>query len=77
MPLAWQLSAIAYGRDGQIGMASLALAEQNLLTGEPRDAMGQSKKAMHLLKEGSPGWLRAQDLYDTAQRQYKKKRDEE
>lgn len=73
MPIAWRLAAVAYGRDGRLGESALALAEQNLLTGKPFDAMGQARKAMRLLKEGSPGWLRAQDLSDTAERQHKRR----
>jgi len=59
---AWQQLAIAYGRAGDIGMASLASAERFLLEGQLRDAQGQAERAARLLKEGSPGWLRAQDL---------------
>lgn len=72
MPLAWRLATVAYGRDGQLGMSALALAEYNLLTGNYRDANGQAKKAQRLLKENSPAWLRAQDLADTAERQYRR-----
>lgn len=73
MPLAWRLAAVSYGRDGKLGLSALALAEQNLLVGQSFDAMGQAKKAMRLLKEGSPGWLRAQDLSETAERQHKRR----
>ena len=37
------------GRDGRLGESALALAEQNLLTGKPFDAMGQARKAMRQL----------------------------
>ena len=73
MPMAWRLAAIAYGRDGRLGLSALALAENNMLTGHYLDANGQAKKAMRLLKENSPAWLRAQDLAGTAERQYRKK----
>ncbi|MEX2454438.1 MAG: M48 family metalloprotease [Rhodospirillaceae bacterium] len=75
MPLAWRLAAVAYGRDDQLGMSALALAEYNLMTGNHQDAVGQARKAIRLLKEGSPGWLRAQDLADTAERQYRRSRE--
>jgi predicted Zn-dependent protease len=74
MPIAWRLAAITYGRNGELGLSALSLAEYNLLTGHPFDAMGQAQKAMRLLKEGEPAWLRAQDLFDTAERQHKKNR---
>jgi predicted Zn-dependent protease len=76
MPLAWRLAAVAYGRDNQLGQSALALAEYNLMTGNNLDAAGQAKKAMRLLKNGSPSWLRAQDLAEIAERQYRKSKEE-
>ena len=75
MPLACRLAAIAYGRDNQLGMSALALAENNLLTGNFLDSAGQAKKALRLLKQGSPGWLRAQDIESLAERQYRKSKE--
>ncbi len=74
MPIAWRLAAITHGRVGERGLSALSLAEYNLLTGHPFDAMGQAQKAMRLLTEGEPAWLRAQDLFDTAERQHSKSR---
>ena len=74
MPLTWRLAAIAYGRHGQLGLSALALAEHNLLLGRNLDAEGQAKKAARLLKENSPGWLRAQDIAATAERAGRKNR---
>jgi predicted Zn-dependent protease len=68
MPLSWRLAATAYGRNGDLGMSALALAEHNLLLGRNLDAAGQAKKAQRLLKENSPSWLRAQDITNTADR---------
>lgn len=61
---AWRLAATAYGRNGELGMSALSLAESNLGTGRRRDARGQANRAMRLLKRGSPAWLRAQDIID-------------
>ncbi len=72
MPLSWRLAATAYGRNGDLGMSALALAEHNLLSGRNLDAEGQAKKAQHLLKANTPGWLRAQDIANTAERASKK-----
>jgi len=69
----WQLAAVAYGRDNQLGMAALSLAEYNLLVGRRPDARGQAARAERLLPRGSPGWLRAQDI----QVQTKNERDRE
>lgn len=74
MPLSWRLAATAYGRNGDLGMSALALAEQNLLLGRNLDAQGQAKKAQRLLKENSPSWLRAQDIANTAERAHRKEK---
>jgi predicted Zn-dependent protease len=60
--LAWRLLAIAHGREGRVGEAALALAEQAMAEGRKRDAGQQAVRAQRLLAEGSPGWLRAQDI---------------
>jgi predicted Zn-dependent protease len=65
---AWRLLSIAYGRDGQIPMTALALAEAALLRGDNSEAWAQADRAMQQLPEGSPAWLRAQDIQNTADR---------
>jgi predicted Zn-dependent protease len=69
--LAWHLLGIAYGRQNRIGDASVALAEEAMLLGRLPDAIMQSKRAQQLLPMGSPGWLRAQDLQQEAERERK------
>lgn len=71
---AWQQLAVAYGRSGDIGMASLASAERFLAQGDLRDAQGQADRAAHLMKEGTPGWLRAQDIIIFAKDQRRQQR---
>ncbi len=66
-PRAWRWLGMAYSRNGDIGLASLATAERYFLTGKFRDAIGQATRAERILAKGSPGWLRAQDLKATAQ----------
>jgi predicted Zn-dependent protease len=60
--LAWRLLAVAHGREGRVGEAALALAEQAMVEGRKRDAGQQATRAQKLLAEGTPGWLRAQDI---------------
>ncbi|MCH8951066.1 MAG: M48 family metalloprotease [Proteobacteria bacterium] len=54
--------ATAYSRAGDHGMAELATAERYALTGNVNDAMLHARRAAAELPEGSPGWLRAQDI---------------
>ena len=62
MPRAWRLLATAYGRSGDIGMAAMALAEEALAQRDAVTALQQVNRAEALLPEGSPGWLRLQDI---------------
>ncbi len=59
---AWRLLGIAYGRDGQIGLASWALAEGAAAAGADSEARHRAKEAMKQLPMGSPEWLRSQDI---------------
>jgi len=54
--------ATAYSRAGDQGMAALATAERYALTGRIKDALLHARRAAAALPEGSPGWLRAQDI---------------
>lgn len=54
--------ALAYARAGQEGMAALATAERFAMSGEPQDALRHARRALDLLPNGSPGWLRADDI---------------
>lgn len=61
-PPAWRLAGIAHGRRGEMGLSAWSLAEYNLLAGRKRQAYALARRALKLLKEGSPSWLRAQDI---------------
>ena len=54
--------AVAYSRAGNEGMATVVTAERMALSGRLRDAEVQARRAQSLLPEGSPGWLRADDV---------------
>ncbi|MEL6766638.1 MAG: M48 family metalloprotease [Pseudomonadota bacterium] len=54
--------AIAYDRAGDRGMATLVTAERYALSGRVRDARLHAGRAEQVLPQGSPGWLRAQDI---------------
>ena len=57
----WHLSQ-AYARAGETGMATLTSAEHDALTGRIDDAVILARRAAAMLPNGSPGWLRAQDI---------------
>ncbi|MBM3502725.1 MAG: tetratricopeptide repeat protein [Alphaproteobacteria bacterium] len=63
---AWQLLSIAYGRNQQFGLSSLASAERALRTGRMDEARGHATRAERELPVGSPGYLRAQDIVNAA-----------
>ncbi len=65
---AWKLAATAYGRMGDKGMTTLALAESALARGKFKDAKHLAERAGTILASGSPGGLRASDLRNEAER---------
>jgi predicted Zn-dependent protease len=64
--MTWHLLSIAYGREGDIGMAALSIAEKALLEGNKALAMSQARRAMGILNSGSLPWLRAETIYNKA-----------
>jgi predicted Zn-dependent protease len=73
---AWRLLATAYGRKGDIGRSSLALAEEALLQGKTDVAAYQAGRAERIFAEGTREWIQSQDimLEVTAQRRAKKRK---
>ena len=63
----WHFLAIAYGRDNQIGMAALSLAEQALADGRKKDAIQQSNRAKQLLAHSTSSYARAEDIHREAE----------
>src|SRR5271163_3196234 len=63
----WHLLATAYGRDNQIGMAALALAEEGLASGKKKDAQQQALRAKALLPKNSAGYSRAENIHGEAE----------
>lgn len=60
-PLAWRLLAIAYGKNNNIGMMALALAEQAMTEGDYTMARQQAARAIQLLPAGAER-QQAQDI---------------
>jgi len=59
---AYRQLAVAYGRTGNMPMADLSQAEERLARGKTKEAKAYAERALGALPEGSPGWLRAQDI---------------
>ena len=64
----WYQLAIAYGRDGNLGMAHLASAERAIRVGRFVDARQQAERARQKLPPGSAAALRAEDILAAAER---------
>jgi predicted Zn-dependent protease len=64
----WRFLAVAYGRDNQIGMAALSLAEEALANGKKKDATQQALRAKQMLTKNSPSYFRADDIHHEAER---------
>jgi len=65
---AWRLLSVAYDRDGQPPMTALALAELALGRGDNKEAERHAERALDMLPQGSPAWLRAEDIVMQASR---------
>ena len=63
----WHFLAIAYGRDNQLGMAALSLAEEALANGKKKDAMQQAERAKQILARNSAAFARAEDIHREAE----------
>jgi predicted Zn-dependent protease len=65
-PFYWRQLAIAHGRKGEMAESSLALAEEAMLLNRKNEARYHAGRAEQLLPRGSPGWLQAQDILESA-----------
>ncbi len=62
----WRQLGIAYGKLGQTGQSSWALAEEALLRRKYADAIRLAERAKRALPVGSPDWIRAEDIVAAA-----------
>lgn len=58
----WRNLGIAYGKLGDVGRSSLALAEEALLAGRDAQVRFHAGRAAEIFARGSPEWLQAEDL---------------
>jgi len=61
-PLAWYQLGIIYDREGDPGRAALATAERSNLENNPKLAYASAQMAMKGIPQGTPDYLRAQDI---------------
>jgi len=61
-PFAWYQLGVVYEREGDRPRALLATAERYNLQGQAELALVSARSALSALPEGSPDWLRAQDI---------------
>lgn len=61
-PFAWYQLGIVYDREGDPGRAALATAERYNLEAQPKLALANAEHAMLSLPNGTPDYLRAQDI---------------
>lgn len=66
-PFAWYQLGIVYGQKGDMPRARLASAEQQIMSGRPQEALHSAQAAQRGLAEGTPDWIRAQDVVMVAQ----------
>jgi predicted Zn-dependent protease len=64
----WRFLAVAYGRDNQIGMAALSLAEEALANGKKKAATQEAIRAQRLLTRNTAAYARAEDIQREAER---------
>ena len=61
-PFAWYQLGVIYAAEGDMPRARLASAEQQVMNGKLAEALVSSRAAQIGLPQGSPDWLRAQDI---------------
>lgn len=74
-PFAWYQLGVVYGQRGDIPRARLASSEQQIMSGNARQALMNAEAAEAGLPVGSPDWLRAQDVALQARAQLERERD--
>ncbi len=71
-PFAWYQMGIIYDREGDTARAALATAERNNLEGNAKLALTSAKMAMNGIPQGTPDYLRAQDIAMVSEAELKK-----
>lgn len=75
MPFAWYQLGVVYAARGDMARAKLATAEQQAMNRQWFLALGSAQAAEASLPEGTPDWLRAQDIRMQAQAELEAERE--
>jgi predicted Zn-dependent protease len=73
-PFAWYQLGMIYSREGDDGRAALATAERSNLEDKPKMALASAELAMRGIPQGTPDYLRAQDIAMVSKTQLKSKK---
>jgi predicted Zn-dependent protease len=73
--MAWYELGLVYGAKGDIPRASLASAEQQIMTDNVAQALRSATTAMAGLAKDTPDWIKAQDISMQARAQLERKKD--
>ncbi|MCW8835809.1 MAG: M48 family metalloprotease [Rhodospirillales bacterium] len=73
-PFAWRQLGIAYGLSGQIGLSTLARAEESYLRGKDEETLHHLGKVEAEFPRGSREWLRIQDIRAQVEQRMQKKK---
>jgi predicted Zn-dependent protease len=76
-PFAWYQLGIIYDREGDQPRAALATAERSDLENQPKMALASAEMAMKGIPQGTPDYLRAQDIAMVSKAELKKKKDKD
>nr|WP_314442887.1 M48 family metalloprotease [uncultured Sphingomonas sp.] len=73
-PFAWYQLGVIYDRKGDLPRAALATAERYNLEGEPKLALASAERALKGIPQGTPDFLRAQDIAMVSRTEVEKNR---
>jgi predicted Zn-dependent protease len=74
-PFAWYQLGMVYAATGDLPRAQLASAEQQIMSGRPREALQNAESAEQNLLRGSTDWIRAGDVALQARAELERERD--
>src|SRR5690606_40466547 len=62
LPISWYQLGVVYSQEGDLPRAALATAERYAMTGQPQLAVANAETAMRGIPQGTPDYIRAEDI---------------